>query len=164
MVHLGSLLLLVWYDLQIPVFTMFLTTVFTLGGWVTLLPSCFSPALSYLSPSFLPLPLPVVYSGVNSDGGWNAGGLKTLWGTIFFCYYSGKFQIKCAVCSKLQNIWASLCGGGVMQLESGLRSNNSDGQLREQECGLLIMWTGYYNSLVIGSQGLHQSHKFAPHT
>lgn len=41
-------------------------------------------------------------------------------------------------------------------------SNNGGGQLREQECGLLIMWTGYYHSLVIGSQAVHLSHEVSP--
>ena len=41
-------------------------------------------------------------------------------------------------------------------------SNNGGGQLREQECGLLIMWTGYYHSLVIGSQAVHPSHEVSP--
>ena len=41
-------------------------------------------------------------------------------------------------------------------------SNNGSGQLREQECGLLIMWTGYYHSPVIGSQAPHQSHEVSP--
>lgn len=41
-------------------------------------------------------------------------------------------------------------------------SNNSSGQLREQELLYVIMWTGYYHSLVIGSQALHQSHKVSP--
>lgn len=57
-------------------------------------------------------------------------------------------------------------GRGVRAIEStscaAERGNNGGGQLREQECALLIMWTGDYQSPVIGSQAPHQSREVSP--
>lgn len=45
-----------------------------------------------------------------------------------------------------------------------VHGDNSTGQLREQECARLIMWTGYCCSLVIGSQASSRpSHEVSPH-
>lgn len=100
---------------------------FPFCGQEMLLPSCFSPALSYLSPYFLPLPPSDVYSGVLTDGLRQAGRLGTLWGTIFFASRSASSQankwwgalkcevhIKCMSCVCLTaHMSEFIFGGGV---------------------------------------------------
>lgn len=89
---------------------------------------------------------------------------------ISFIYISVKFRdsVQCNAAQRSEGIFRGRISEGVVSaIESTScatkHCNNSSGQLREQQCGFLIIWTCYYHSLVIGSQALHQPRKVSAH-
>lgn len=141
------------------------------------LPLSLSLSLCYLLPpplSHSHLLLSVVYSGVLytlSHGGKTCS-TRTLSFPLTLPPLAADRHNKTRCAALRLNIGASVCCGTCECVHMWKRKERLDAlevcaaeqqeQLREQECALLIMWTGHYHSLVIGSQGLHQSHKVSP--